>query len=129
MEKTTSSSEVDELLEFSYLYDFYGNLLKENHRMIFEDYVQNNLSLAENAAEPAITPQRVYDIVTRCKEGQISLEDKLCLVDKFQRTKDKLQQIEEIAGESQDVEGAQAISALAEQIYEMIQYFISEERR
>ena len=77
MEKTTSSSEVDELLEFSYLYDFYGNRLKE-------------------------------------------YEDKLCLVDKFQRTKDKLQQIEEIAGESQDVEGAQAISALAEQIYEMI---------
>ena len=47
MEKTTSSSEVDELLEFSYLYDFYGNLLKENHRMIFEDYVLNNLSMGE----------------------------------------------------------------------------------
>ena len=120
MEKTTSSSEVDELLEFSYLYDFYGNLLKENHRMIFEDYVLNNLSLGEIAAERGITRQDVYDIVKRCKKRLKEYEDKLCLVDKFQRTKDKLQQIEEIAGESQDVEGAQAISALAEQIYEMI---------
>jgi len=113
MEKTTSSSEVDELLEFSYLYDFYGNLLKENHRMIFEDYVLNNLSLGEIAAERGITRQGVYDIVKRCKKRLKEYEDKLCLVD-------KLQQIEEIAGESQDVEGAQAISALAEQIYEMI---------
>lgn len=120
MEKTTSSSEVDELLEFSYLYDFYGNLLKENHRMIFEDYVLNNLSLGEIAAERGITRQGVYDIVKRCKKRLKEYEDKLCLVDKFQRPKDKLQQIEEIAGESQDVEGAQAISALAEQIYEMI---------
>lgn len=60
MEKTTSSSEVDELLEFSYLYDFYGNLLKENHRMIFEDYVLNNLSLGEIARQSAVLPARVY---------------------------------------------------------------------
>ena len=72
MEKTTSSSEVDELLEFSYLYDFYGNLLKENHRMIFEDYVLNNLSLGEIAAERGITRQGIYDIVKQIPRGTVA---------------------------------------------------------
>ena len=120
MSKEKSLSELDEIVELSYLYDFYGALLKESNRVVFEDYVLSNLSLSEIAKERDITRQGVYDIVKRCKKRLKEYEDKLCLVDKFQRTKDKLQQIEEIAGESQDVEGAQAISALAEQIYEMI---------
>ena len=120
MEKTTSSSEVDELLEFSYLYDFYGNLLKENHRMIFEDYVLNNLSLGEIAAERGITRQGVYDIVKRCRTRLKGYEEKLHLIEKFQLTKDKLGEIESIAKENFDEQTAGQITTLAEEIYELI---------
>ncbi len=120
MEKENSVPELDEIVELSYLYDFYGNLLKEKHRIIFEDYVLNNLSLAEIAREYNITRQGVYDVVRRCRIRLKEYEEKLQLVRKFQETKIRLQQIEKIAEESADQQIAHAIARLAEEIYEMI---------
>ena len=36
---------MDQKLEQAYLYDFYGELLKERQRRIYEDFVFNDLSL------------------------------------------------------------------------------------
>lgn len=115
-----SLSELDEIVELSYLYDFYGALLKENHRLIFEDYVLNDLSLSEIAKDRGITRQGVYDIVRRCRIRLKEYEEKLQLVHKFQLTKEKLQKIEGIAREGQDEKIAREITALAEEIYELI---------
>ena len=120
MEKKNSLPELDEIVELSYLYDFYGNLLKEKHRIIFEDYVLNNLSLAEIAREHEITRQGVYDVVRRCRLRLKEYEEKLQLVQKFQQTKDRLQEIENIAEEHADEKTAHAIAKLAEEMYEMI---------
>ena len=46
MSKEKSLSELDEIVELSYLYDFYGALLKEGNGVLFEDYVLINLSLS-----------------------------------------------------------------------------------
>lgn len=118
MEK--SFSELDEIVELSYLYDFYGALLKENHRLIFEDYILNDLSLAEIAKDRQITRQGVYDIVRRCRIRLKEYEDKLQLVYKFQITKEKLQEIEQIVGEKTDEETTGQITRLAEEIYDII---------
>ncbi|MCI8791704.1 MAG: DNA-binding protein [Eubacterium sp.] len=118
MEK--SFSEPDEIVELSYLYDFYGALLKENHRQVFEDYVLNNLSLGEIAGERQITRQGVYDIVRRCRIRLKEYEDKLRLVSKFQLTKKKLQEIERIAREGAEGEVSEQITRLAEEIYDVI---------
>lgn len=118
MEK--SLSEPDEIVELSYLYDFYGALLKENHRLIFEDYVLNNLSLGEIAREHEITRQGVYDVIRRCRIRLREYEDKLELVFKFQQTKQKLREIESIARESTDSETAERVTRLAEEIYDII---------
>lgn len=120
MEKENSLPELDEIVELSYLYDFYGNLLKEKHRIIFEDYVLNNLSLAEIAREHEITRQGVYDVVRRCRIRLKEYEEKLQLVHKFQETKERLQQIEAIAGQCADEKTAHAIEKLAGEIYDMI---------
>ena len=120
MKENNSLAEIDELIRYSYLYDFYGNLLKENHRLIFEDYVLNNLSLGEIAKDRHITRQGVYDTVKRCKSKLQQYEEKLQLVHKFEMTKEKLQEIEKIAKAGQDQKQAKAISELAEQIYDMI---------
>ena len=38
-------------VEQAYLYDFYGELLNEHQRKIYEDFVFNDLSLGEIADE------------------------------------------------------------------------------
>ena len=118
MEK--SLTELDEIVELSYLYDFYGALLKENHRLIFEDYVLNDLSLAEIAREREITRQGVYDIIRRCRIRLRDYEEKLQLVHKFQMTKDKLQEIERIVREETEGETTGRITRLAQEIYDII---------
>ena len=115
-----SFSELDEIVELSYLYDFYGALLKENHRSIFEDYVLNDLSLGEIAKEREITRQGVYDVIRRCRIRLKEYEDKLQLIQKFQTTKEKLQLIEQIAKEGEDPALAKKITSLAEEIYDVI---------
>lgn len=120
MEKEKSLRELDEIVEISNLYDFYGALLKENHREILEDYIWNNLSLAEIAKEREITRQGVYDIVKRSCKRLREYEAKLNLVEKFQITKEKLRKVEEFAGQGTDKETAKEILLLAKEIYEII---------
>ena len=111
--------ELDELVEYSYLYDFYGALLKEKHRKIFEDYILNNMSLGEIAKENQITRQGVYDAVRRCKGTLKEYEAKLHLVDKFRLIERKLHEIEQIAEDSGGETGVR-IKVLAEEIYDVI---------
>ena len=42
---------MEEKLEQAYLYDFYGELLNEHQRQVYEDFVFNDLSLGEIASE------------------------------------------------------------------------------
>lgn len=115
-----SLAEPDEIAELSVLYDFYGNLLKDNHREIFEDYVWNNLSLGEIAAERQITRQGVYDVVKRCRNRLREYEEKLQLVQKYRQIKERLQEIERVAGQAADAPAAESIRKLTEEIYDMI---------
>ena len=39
--------QMEEKIEQAYLYDFYGELLNEHQRRIYEDFVFNDLSLGE----------------------------------------------------------------------------------
>lgn len=98
----TGSSEKDQnmlerIVELSLLYDFYGALLKEQKRLIFEDYVLNDLSLSEIAQEQGISRQAVHDTVKRCTKELNEYEESLCLIKKFQVIKGKVNKIHEIA--------------------------------
>ena len=81
---------VEEIVELSLLYDFYGEMLDEHKKKIFEDYVLNDLSLAEIADEEGISRQGVHDIVKRCTKKLKEYESALHLVEKFQNMKEKL---------------------------------------
>ena len=56
---------MEEKLEQAYLYDFYGELLNEHQRRIYEDFVFNDLSLGEIAKDEGISRQGVHDMVRR----------------------------------------------------------------
>lgn len=77
----------------AYLYDFYGELLTEHQRSIYEDFVLNDLSLGEIAEEQGISRQGVHDLVKRCDRLLLDYEEKLHLLERFQRIKGKIWQI------------------------------------
>ena len=71
---------MEEKLEQAYLYDFYGELLNEHQRQVYEDFVFNDLSLGEIASEEGISRQGVADLIKRCNKKLLDYEAKLHLV-------------------------------------------------
>lgn len=90
---------MEEKLEQAYLYDFYGELLNEHQRRIYEDFVFDDLSLGEIAKDEGISRQGVHDMVKRCNKILEGYEEKLHLVEKFLIAKQKVARIHVLAGE------------------------------
>ncbi len=92
----TAKKAVIKLEELEYkgmLYDFYGELLTQHQKKIYEDAVFNDLSLSEIADEQGISRQGVHDLIRRCDRILAGYEDKLHLVERFSRIKRNVQQI------------------------------------
>lgn len=85
------------IVEQSMLYDFYGELLTEHQRRIYEDVVFNDLSQSEIAKEEGVTRQGIHDLVKRCDKLLKEYEDKLHLVEKFMNTKKDIELIKKIS--------------------------------
>lgn len=87
------------------LYDFYGELLNEHQKSVYEDYVYNDIGLSEIAEERGISRQGVHDLIKRCGRTLEEYEQKLHLVEKFEKTKKLAGQIRELTdsfGQGQD---------------------------
>ncbi len=98
--------------ELAYLYDFYGELLNEHQRRVFEDYVLNDLSLGEIAAEEGISRQGVNDMVKRCGQKLMDYEKKLHLVEKFLAVKSNVAEIHELATRFKETKDAGIITEI-----------------
>jgi predicted DNA-binding protein YlxM (UPF0122 family) len=66
---------MEKIVEQGMLYDFYGELLTEHQRKIYEDVVLNDMSLSEIAEEQGISRQGVHDLVRRCDRTLQSYEE------------------------------------------------------
>ncbi len=75
------------------LFDFYGELLTEHQKKIYENAVFDDLSLSEIAAEQGISRQGVHDLLKRCDKILTEYENKLHLVEKFAKIKQMVQEI------------------------------------
>lgn len=105
----------------TYLYDFYGDLLNEHQRSIYEDFVLNDLSLSEIAEEEGISRQGVHDLVKRCDRMLEGYEQKLHLLERFLKLKEQVLLIRTLTGENQnkDVTEVMAeIKAISDEILE-----------
>ena len=87
---------VDKIYEQTMLFDFYGELLTEHQRSIYEDAVYNDMSLGEIAKERGISRQGVHDLIRRCDKILQSYESKLHLVERFARAKETVAEIEKL---------------------------------
>ena len=91
--------EMNELLVQSLLYDFYGELLTKHQKEIYEQFVMEDLSLGEIAAEKGISRQGVHDLIKRCVKTLEGYEEKLHLVKKFLSIKEKVHRIDSLLEE------------------------------
>ncbi len=76
---------MEKIIERNILYDFYGELLTEHQRKIYEDAVYGDLSLSELSDDYGISRQGIHDLLKRCDKILLSYEDKLHLIDKFRK--------------------------------------------
>ena len=88
---------MDKLYEQTMLFDFYGELLTEHQRRVYEDAVYNDLSLSEIAEEQGISRQGVHDLVKRCDRILQDYESKLHLVERFSKARATVMKIQELA--------------------------------
>ena len=95
---------MNEILEQALLYDFYGELLTDHQKEVYEQFVLEDLSLGEIAREEGISRQGVHDLLKRCDNILQGYESKLHLVAKFNDTKEKLKQINDLALASQNMD-------------------------
>lgn len=84
-------------LEISVLLDFYGDMLTEKQRDFLEFYYNEDLSLAEIAANVGITRQGVRDSIKRAELQLIDMEDRLGLAKRFNEVKTGLSEISDCA--------------------------------
>lgn len=90
---------MEEKVEQAYLYDFYGELLNDRQRAIYEAFVFEDLSLSEIAEQENISRQGVHDYVRRVEEKLLHYEEKLRLFEKFRAAREKVERIEALTKE------------------------------
>lgn len=109
---------VNGLLEQALLYDFYGELLTDHQKEIYEQFVLEDLSLSEIAESAGISRQGVHDLIKRCNKLLEGYEAKLHLVEKFLSVKKKVQEINELLDAESEDEVIQSVRQIAVDILE-----------
>ncbi|GIM47558.1 UPF0122 protein [Collibacillus ludicampi] len=87
LEKTT---------QMNLLYDFYGVLLTDKQRTMIEMYYLEDWSLAEISEHFAITRQAVHDNIRRAGMQLIEYEEKLHLLERYEKRRQIGQHIREL---------------------------------
>ena len=87
---------MDKIYEQTLLYDFYGELLNDHQRQVYEDAVFNDLSLSEVAETHSISRQAAHDLIKRVTKTLQGYEDKLHMISRFKK-------IEAVAGRIRDI--------------------------
>lgn len=112
---------MEKIVEQALLYDFYGELLTEHQKSIYEDVILNDYSLSEIAEQKGISRQGVHDLVKRCNNILNDYEDKLHLVKKFIETKEMGNKINQLTKEylqSEDIHCIEEIQKISNHIVE-----------
>lgn len=115
-----TDTKMNDLIENTMLYDFYGELLTEHQKKIYEAVVFNDYSLSEVAKEQGISRQGVHDLIKRCNKLLSGYEEKLHLVKRFQDAKEKVKLINDLVTrfnvESGDNKTMERIDNIAKEI-------------
>lgn len=109
---------MNDLLEQALLYDFYGELLTDHQKEIYEQFVLEDLSLSEIAEAAGISRQGVHDLIKRCNKILEGYEAKLHLVERFLSVKEKVEKMNSLLEKESEDELIQNIRTIAGEILE-----------
>ena len=84
---------MEELAKRALLADFYGPLLTEKQRNVWDLHYQQDLSLAEIAELEHISRQAIHDLIKRTERILTEYEEKLRLVQRFCVEREKLMKV------------------------------------
>ena len=118
---------VNEILEQALLFDFYGELLTDHQKEIYEQFVLEDLSLGQIAREAGISRQGVHDLIRRCNQTLKGYEDKLHLIEKFLAIKEKVKKIDNLLDDYHEENAEElivSIRRISDEIIEELQYGI-----
>lgn len=103
---------MDNIARAALLYDFYGELLTEHQKEVYEEAVFNDLSLSEIAESYDISRQAAHDLIRRCTKTLESYEEKLHLAARFSGIKHHLEEIREISEQYSGTEPSDQIKKI-----------------
>ena len=109
------------IVEQGLLYDFYGELLTEHQKEIYEAAVYNDMSLTEIADENGISKQGVHDLIKRCTNTLQGYEDRLHMIRRFEAIKSEALLLDEISTDEEmviDTELRNRLKAISGKIIE-----------
>ena len=95
---------MEDFVTRSLLFDFYGELLTEHQKKIYQAIVFEDYSVSEVAQDEGISRQGVHDLMKRCDKALEEYEEKLHLVGRFLRIRDKVGEIRSLTEEGSDIE-------------------------
>ena len=88
--------DVVKIVEQGLLYDFYGELLTDHQKEVYESLVYNDMSLNEIADEYGISKQGVHDLIKRCTRTMQVYENKLHMIEKFRAIKSTAEEMNKV---------------------------------
>ncbi len=111
---------MERIVERTYLYDFYGELLTDHQRRIYEMAADQDLSVSEIAEECGISRQGVSDLLKRCDAILSDYEARLHLVERFTKASAEADRIIGLASALPDSPEARAIGKAAEALKDLL---------
>ena len=94
---------MEDIIKLGKLYDFYGELLTDHQKEIYEDLVYNDLSISEIAQDHGISRQGAHDLIKRINNILSNYEKKLGLVSRFDSIKQQVESIDKLTKEEKDL--------------------------
>lgn len=95
---------IEDIVQKTLLFDFYGQLLTDKQRDIVEMYYSDDFSLSEISEQIGISRQGVYDALKRAETTLKEYEARLRLVEKFLQQKSILAKVSLMLDEIVDAE-------------------------
>ncbi len=94
---------MEKIVEQGLLYDFYGELLTDHQRQIYEAAVYDDMSLTEIADEHGISKQGVHDLIKRCTKALQGYEDSLHMIRRFEAIKSQAEELKSLSAKEMDI--------------------------
>ena len=95
---------MEEFVTRSLLFDFYGELLTEHQKKVYQAVVFEDYTVSEVARDEGISRQGVHDMMKRCDRMLEEYEEKLHLVERFLMIRKRIGEIRALTEKDSEID-------------------------